>query len=103
MEQCIFNVKSYYETKNYNQVQTKFRTLFPECFPRNKTTLWKNVKKYVRDDTPLNVNKGRSGRRITTRTQENIHAVWQALEKDQGRISARRNGLRILPSYSGEW
>ena len=44
MEQRIFIVKSYYETKSYNQVQTKFRTLFPEHLPSNKTTIRKNVK-----------------------------------------------------------
>ena len=30
MGQRIFILKSYYETKSYNQVQTKFRTMFPE-------------------------------------------------------------------------
>ena len=29
----------YYETKSYNQVPTKFRTLFPERLPPNKTTI----------------------------------------------------------------
>ena len=73
MEQRIFIVKSYYETKSYNQVQTKFRTLSPERLPPNKTRIWENIKKYKRDDISLNMNKGRSGRRITTRWQE---AVW---------------------------
>ena len=98
MEQRIFIAKSYSETKSYNQVQTKFRTLFPERLPPNKTTIRKNVNKCERDGTSLNMNKGRSGRRITTRTQEYIAAVRQALERNQGRISARRNGLRISPS-----
>ena len=78
MEQRIFIVKSYYETKSYNQVQTKFRTLFPERLPPNKTRIWENVKKYKRDDILLNMNKGRSGRGITTRWQENTEAVRQA-------------------------
>ena len=38
----------------------------------------------------LNMNKGRSGRRITTITQEYFEAVRQAWEINQGRISARR-------------
>ena len=42
MEKYIFTVKSYYETKSYNQVQTKFRTLFPQCLPPNKITIRKN-------------------------------------------------------------
>ena len=46
MEQPIFIVKSYYEAKRCNQVQTKFITLFPERLPPNKTTIRKNIKKY---------------------------------------------------------
>ena len=55
MKQCAFIVKSYCKTKSYNQVQTKFRTLFPESLPPNETTIWKNVKKYERDGTSLNM------------------------------------------------
>ena len=76
--------------------------MYSERLPPNKTTIRKNVKKYEKDGTSFNMNKARSGRRITTRTQENIQAVWQALEKNHGRISARRNGIGISPSYSGE-
>ena len=78
MEQRIFNVKSYYKTKSYNQVQTKFRILFPERLPPpNKT---------------LNMNNERSRRGITTRKQNN-EAVQQASVKNEKRISIRRNGL----------
>ena len=45
MEQCIFIVKSYCEMKSYNQVQTKFRTLFPELLPLNKTMIRKMLKR----------------------------------------------------------
>ena len=37
-------------------------------------------KKNERDGTSLNMNKGRSGRRTTTRTEENIEATQQVLE-----------------------
>ena len=70
IEQSIF--KSYYETKIYNQVQTKFRTLFPERLPPNKTTTRKNVENYESMR-----GMARSGRRITTKKQENIEAVRQ--------------------------
>ena len=43
MEQRIYIVKSYYETKSYKEVETKFRTLFPERLPPNKTIIRKNV------------------------------------------------------------
>ena len=91
-------MKSYYETKSYNQVQTKFRSLFSELLPPNKTTIRKSVRKYEKDRTSLNMNKERSRRRTTIRTQENIEAVRQALERNQGRISARRSGLGISSS-----
>ena len=94
-ENRIFITKSYYETKNYIQIQTQFSILFPERLPPNKTTSQKIVKKYERDGTSLNMNKGRSGKRVTTRTQE---TVQKALEQNQERISARRIGLQILPS-----
>ena len=55
-------------------------------------------KSFEKDDTSLNMNKGRSARRITTRAQQNIETVWQALEKNQGKISVRRNGLGTSPS-----
>ena len=97
-EKRIFITKSYYEMKSYTQIQTEFRILFPERLPPNKTTSQKIVKKYERDGTSLNMNKGRSGRRVTTRTQENTETVQKALEQNQERISARRNGLQILPS-----
>ena len=44
------------------------------------------LKMYERDGTSLNMNKRRSGRRITTKAEENIEVVRQALERNQGRI-----------------
>ena len=96
MEKRIFFVKSYYETKSYNQVQTKFRTLFPERLPPNKTTIRKNVKKYERNGLSLNKNKGRPGRSIATRTQENIEAVRRVLERNQGRIRCKKKWIRNI-------
>ena len=78
-----------------NQVQN---LLFLERLLPNKTTIRKNVKKYERDGPSFNMNKERSGRTITTRSQKIIDTVRQALERNQGRISAGRNGLGILPS-----
>ena len=45
MEQRIFIVKSYYETKSYNQIQTKFRILFPERLSPNKAKFEKMLKR----------------------------------------------------------
>ena len=73
--------------------------MFPERLTSNKTTDQpQDVKKCKRLAHLLYMNKGRSGRRITTRIQENTEAVWQSLERNQRRISARRNESVILPS-----
>ena len=72
MEQCIFIVKSYCEMKSYNQVQTKFRTLFPELLPLNKTMIRKMLKR-MRGMAHLQT--WISGKIITTRTQENMEAL----------------------------
>ena len=73
-----------------NQVQNFYHQIKPQ--------FEKMFKKYERDGTSLNINKARSGRRITTRTWENTEIVQQALEKNQGWISARRNELAISTS-----
>ena len=41
------------QNESHNQVQTKFRTLFPEHLPPNKTTIRKNVRKCEKDSTSL--------------------------------------------------
>ena len=60
------------QTKSCNQVQTKFRTLFPEYLPPNKTTTRKNIQKYERDGTSLNMKKDDQG-----------EVVRQSLERNQ--------------------
>ena len=98
-EQRTFIVKKYYETRSYVDVQNAFRQAFPNRNPPAKSTIQHNIRKYETDGTSLNVNKGRSGRRRTVRTAENIEMARQALNENQGRqISCRRNTLRINKS-----
>ena len=52
------------QTKSCNEVQTKFRTLFPEHLPANKTTTRKNTQKYERDGTSLNMKKDDQGEEL---------------------------------------
>ena len=66
----------------------------PEQHPPYKATIQRNVAKYQLNDTSLNFNKGRSGRRATVRAAENIQAVQEALEVKK-HLSATRNGLGI--------
>ena len=83
MEQRNFIAKSYYETKCYDQVQTKFRTLFPERLPPSKTTILKYIKKYERDDTSLNMNKEDQGEELPQVQKKILKAVRQVLERNQ--------------------
>ena len=48
-------------------------------------------------DSSINLNKDRSGRRRTERTQENINFLQEKLIEDP-RISARKNSLDISKS-----
>ena len=74
-QQIIFVVVKYQETKSYLTVQNLFREQFPDRGPPSKTTIWKNVQKYQEHGTSLNLNKNRSGRRRTVRSEENIEAT----------------------------
>ena len=59
--------------------------------------IWKNVKEQKTEGSSLNLNKDRSGRRRTERTQENIYLLQEKLIENQ-RKSARKNGLDISKS-----
>lgn len=59
-----------------------------------KRTVMKTYRKFVHEGTCLNINKGRSGRRRTARTAENIELVRQSLTEN-GQRSGRRNGLGL--------
>lgn len=77
----------------------KFKLSPEHCFQNvyhQMKSQFKKVGEYERDATYLNMNKGRSKRKITTTTQENIEAARQSLERTQGKISASRMGLGIL-------
>ena len=61
---------------------------------------FKNIQKfqkYSNAGTSLNLNKENSGRRRTTRTEENIAAI-RALLEENPRVSARRNPIDISSS-----
>jgi hypothetical protein len=60
-------------------------------------TIWRNVSKYKTEGTSLNLNKGRSGRRRTGRSDENVRRVQEILTENP-QISARKNGLNISKS-----
>ena len=84
-------------TGSLQQVADEFAERFPDRAVHSKSTIWKNIRKYRREGTSLNRNKGRSGRRRTARSNENIRAACELLQRDP-HVSVRRNGLAISPS-----
>ena len=87
----------YTKTKSIAAVQNAFLERFPDRNPPCKTTILRNFQKYSNAGTSLNLNKGNSGRRRTTRTEENIAAI-RALLEENPRVSARRNPIDISSS-----
>ena len=74
-QQRVFVVKNYFETKSFEIVQQRFEEKIPERSLPTKKTIWKNVKKFNNEETTMNLNKNRSGRKNTARTRENINLV----------------------------
>ena len=61
-EQRVFLVTAWMRSKSYQVVSQEFSENFPERNVLNKTTIWKNVKKYREEGTSLNLNRRRSGK-----------------------------------------
>ena len=79
-EQRVFVVKTYYKTISYLEVKEAFRRTFSENDPPTNRTIWKNVKKYEREATSLNINKRRSGRKRTVRTKGKMEVcMWKVM------------------------
>ena len=86
---------------------------FLNVYYQKKRHLKKMLKMYERDGTSLNMNKRRLGRRITTKAEENIEVVRQALERNQGRIivlsvisssvQRSKNFSRFCSKWRSEW
>ena len=93
-QQRIFIVTDWFESKSLSQVAQDFSEKFPESNVPNKTTIWKNVRKYREEGTSLNLNRGRSGRKKTARSDANIAAVRMLLDENPN-VSGRRNPLQL--------
>ena len=98
IEQRVFVVSTYQETKSYQTVQQRFRQRFPDRNPPTKRSIYQNVLKYTRHGTSLNRNKGHSGRRRTARSEENVASVRDVLRERPREVSARRNFLGLSAS-----
>ena len=85
-DQRVFVVTTWTSTKSIKGVQQLFSERFPEQESTSKNTIWQNVKKYQQAGTSLNLNKGRSGRKKTARSEENIESVRNLLRQDLLRL-----------------
>ena len=86
-------VTEFHQTQSPSAVLRGFHLEFPRARSPMRATIYKNVCKYQDTGTSHNVNKGRSGRPRTAKTQQNIQVVEDALQQgDKPRITSRRNG-----------
>ena len=90
----VFLVTGWMRSRRYQVVSQEFSKNFPERNVPNRTTAWKNVKKYREEGTSLNLNRGCSGRRRTAKSEEHIANVRQLLNED-AHATGRRNPLQI--------
>ncbi|KAF2365785.1 Protein of unknown function DUF4817 [Trinorchestia longiramus] len=95
-EQRTFIVK-YFQEKSFQQVIQSFQENFPERQSPTKMTIRRNVTRYRTERTSLNLNEGRSGRKRTGRSEENVRIVQGELTENP-QISARKSGLDVTKS-----
>ena len=97
-EQRVLIVKYYIQTQSIAAVRDAFRAKFLNWNVPSKSTIWRNVQKYLSSGTSHNRNKGNSGRRRVARSEENVAAVRNLFEENPENVSAHRNGLGISRS-----
>ncbi|KAF2365588.1 Protein of unknown function DUF4817 [Trinorchestia longiramus] len=96
-EQRTFIVEKYFQAKIFQQVIQSFQEHFPERQSPTKMIIWRNVTRYKTEETSLDLNKGRSGRKRTRRSEENVRIVQGALTENP-QVSARKSGLDVTKS-----
>lgn len=89
-------VLKYHETMSPAEVIRQFGLHFPNTRVPSRNTPYREYMKYLNYGTSVNLNKGNSGRSRSGRSQVNIDAVRQALQRDPT-ISVRRNPLPQIP------
>ncbi|KAF2361513.1 Protein of unknown function DUF4817 [Trinorchestia longiramus] len=96
-EQRTFIVEKYFQAKCFQQVIQSFQEHVPERQSPTKMTIWRNVTRCGTEGTSLNLNKGRSGRKRTGRSEENVRIIQGALTENP-QISARKSRLDVTKS-----
>ena len=98
IEQRVFMVVTYCATGSSNQVQGLFRSEFPRNRVPYRSTIIRNVDKYLEYGVSTNRRKDASDRRRTVRSIQNIQEV-PALQDDPN-ITARRNNCPNISKTS---
>ena len=93
-DQRVWLCLEYARVNNACEVQRRWAERWGNLPAPTKRTVMKTYRKFVHEGTCHNLNKGRSGRRRTARTAENIELVRQSLTEN-GQRSGRRNGLAL--------
>ena len=96
--QRVFMVKTYTQTRNYVQTKHPFRHQFPNSHKPSKFAIKWNYEKYNVHGTSLNRNKDNSGKWKIARSNQNIAAVLQELQKKPRSSSRKNNVPQISPS-----
>ena len=96
-DQRVWICIEYARTNNVREVIRRWPVRWHGVPVPSKVIIKATFEKFVREGTCHILNKGRSGRLRTVRTQENINVVRQSLFED-GIRSARRNGLGLSRS-----
>ena len=96
-DQRVWICVEYARTNNVCEVIRRWPVRWYGIPVPSRLTIKSTFEKFVREGTCLNLNKGRSGRLRTARTQQNVDVVQQSLMED-GIRSARRNGLGLSRS-----
>ena len=84
----------YAKTNNAYEVLRRWDERWENVPKPTRRTVMKTYQKFLREGSCLDLNKGRSGRRRTARTVQNIELVRQSLVEN-GKRSGRRNGLGL--------
>lgn len=98
-DQRRFIVLKYHNSRSPDATQRAFQRRYPGRRPPSKGTIRYNYAKYNTEGTSLNLCRGRSGRRRTSRTQVNIDRVRREMQANPS-SSARRNNLPMLTRSS---
>ena len=106
-EQRVFMVRKYLESRSFEAMIEAFRQHFPERNPPSKSTIFRNVEKYLRNATSLNLCKGRSGRPQTARRSPDPYPfgfLLLGIPKKQSFFNTATQSWRIeKENYSGMW